>query len=73
MESIKFSKIKFTAARTKTGCRFDACYKGEHVAYESEDMTLYDDALSNNERRSKAARRFIYENIKHKYYEKSQH
>lgn len=69
MESIKFGKIKFTAAKTEKGCRFDACYKGEHVAYESDDMSLYDDCLSDNKRRSHAARRVIYENIKHKYYE----
>lgn len=70
MESIKFSKMKFTASKTENGCRFDACYKGEHVAYESMDMTLYEDAISENERRAKAARRVVYENIKHLYYEK---
>lgn len=73
MDSIKFNKMKFTAAKTKTGCRFDACYKGEHVAFESNDMTLLDDVLSTNERRSKAARRVVYENIKHKYYETGKH
>ena len=43
---IKFGKIKFTAAKSEKGCRFDACYKGEHVAFESEDMSLYDDVFS---------------------------
>ena len=59
---IKFGKIKFTAAKSEKGCCFDACYKGEHVA-------LYDDVFSDNNRRAKAAKRVIYENIKHKYYE----
>lgn len=66
---IKFGKIKFTAAKSEKGCRFDACYKGEHVAFESEDMSLYDDVFSDNNRRAKAAKRVVYENIKHKYYE----
>lgn len=66
---IKFGKIKFTAAKSEKGCCFDACYKGEHVAFESEDMSLYDDVFSDNSRRAKAAKRVIYENIKHKYYE----
>lgn len=69
MDSIKFEKMKFTAAKTDKGCRFDACYKGEHVAFESEDMSLYEDVLSDNGRRAKAAKRVIYENIKHNYYE----
>lgn len=69
-KSIRFGKIKFTAAKSETGCRFDACYKGEHVAFESNDMSLYDDVLSDNERRAKAARRVVYENIKCNYYEK---
>ena len=68
MESIKFSKMKFTVAKSEKGCRFDACYKGKHVAWESDDMTLYDDVLSTNERRSKAARRVVYERIKKVYY-----
>ena len=68
---MKFGKMKFKAAKSETGCRFDASYKGKHVSFESDDMSLYDDALSENERRSKAARRVIYENIKHKYYEDS--
>lgn len=72
MESIKFSKMKFTAAKNKKGCRFDACYKGKHVSWESEDMTLLDDVLSDNQRRAKAAKRVVYENIKHKYYETSE-
>ena len=66
---IKFGKIKFTAAKSEKGCRLDACYKGEHVAFESEDMSLYDDVFSDNIRRAKAAKRVVYENIKHKYYE----
>lgn len=71
MESIKFSKMKFTAAKSKNGCRFDACYKGKHVSWESEDMTLLDDVLSDNSRRAKAAKRVVYENIKHQFYETS--
>ena len=39
------------------------------MAFESEDMSLYDDVFSDNNRRAKAAKRVIYENIKHKYYE----
>ncbi len=68
MESIKFGKMRFTAAKSEKGCRFDACYKGKHVAYESEDMSLYDDVLSANGRRAKAAKRVVYENIKSVYY-----
>lgn len=68
MGSIKFGKMKFTAAKSEKGCRFDACYKGKHIAFESEDMSLYEDALSENNRRAKAARRVVYENIKSVYY-----
>lgn len=68
MESIKFEKMKFTAAKSEKGCRFDACYKGKHIAFESEDMSLYEDVLSVNGRRAKAARRVVYENIKNIYY-----
>lgn len=68
MESIKFGKMRFTVAKSERGCRFDACYKGKHVAYESEDMSLYDDVLSANGRRAKAAKQVIYENIKNIYY-----
>lgn len=68
MGSIKFGKMKFTAAKSEKGCRFDACYKGKHIAFESEDMSLYEDALSENNRRAKAARRVVYENIKAFYY-----
>ena len=68
MESIKFEKMKFTAAKSEKGCRFDACYKGKHIAFESEDMSLYEDVLSANDRRAKAARRVVYENIKNIYY-----
>lgn len=60
--------MKFKAAKSKTGCRFDACYKGRHIAYESKDMSLLDDVLSDNSRRSKAAKRVVYENIKNIYY-----
>ena len=66
---IKFGKIKFTAAKSEKGCRFDACYKGEQVDNESEDKSWYDEVLPENNRRAKAAKRVIYENIKHKYYE----
>lgn len=66
--SIIFNKMKFTAAKSEKGCRFDASYKGKHVVWESEDMTLYDDVLSSNERRSKAACRVVYEKIKNVYY-----
>ena len=68
MESIKFEKMKFKAAKSEKGCRFDACYKGKHIAFESEDMSLYEDVLSANGRRAKAARRVVYENIKNIYY-----
>lgn len=68
MESIKFEKVKFTAVKSEKGCRFDACYKGKHIAFESEDMSLYEDVLSANGRRAKAARRVVYENIKNIYY-----
>ena len=68
MESIKFEKVKFTAAKSEKGCRFDACYKGKHIAFESEDMSLYEDVFSVNGRRAKAARRVVYENIKNIYY-----
>lgn len=68
MESIRFGKMKFKAAKTANGCRFDACYKGKHVAFESDDMSLYDDVLSTNNRRAKAAKREVYENIKNEYY-----
>lgn len=65
--------MKFTAAKTKNGCRFDACYKGKHITWESEDMTLFEDAISCNARRAKAARRVIYENVKNNYYENNQY
>ncbi len=68
MDGIKFGKMKFKAARTEKGCRFDACYKGSHVAYVSDDMSLYDDVISANDRRAKAAKRVVYENIKSVYY-----
>ena len=39
------------------------------MAFESEDMSLYDDVFSDNSRSAKAAKSVVYENIKHKYYE----
>lgn len=66
---IKFGKIKFTAAKSEKDAALMLATKGRHVAFESEDMSLYDDVFSDNNRRAKAAKRVIYENIKHKYYE----
>lgn len=68
----KFNKMQFRASKTAIGCRFDACYKGKHIAYESSDMTLYDDIVSDNERRKKAASRVVYERIKNLYYNGNQ-
>lgn len=68
MVEIGFRKIKFRPSKTDNGSRFDACYKGKHVVWVSEDKSLYDDVMSTNARRKKAAKQVIYENIKKQYY-----
>lgn len=64
----KFNGMSFRASRSQNGCRFDASYKGKHVVWESDDITLYDDVMSDNVRRQKAACRVIYEHIKKEFY-----
>lgn len=68
MVEIGFRKIKFRPTETAIGCRFEACYKGKKVVWESEDKTLYEDVMSTNARRNKAAKQVIYENVKKQYY-----
>ena len=68
MKRVRFAKIWFTASVEGNRYRFDATYKGKQVSWISDDATLYEDALSDNKRRAKAAKRVIYEKLKHKYY-----
>lgn len=68
MRKVRFAKIWFTAAVEGDKYRFDGIYKGKQVSWISDDDTLYEDALSDNKRRAKAAKRVIYEKLKHKYY-----
>lgn len=68
MVEIGFRKIKFRPTETANGCRIEACYKGKKVVWESEDKTLFDDVMSTNARRKKAAKQVIYENVKKQYY-----
>lgn len=65
---VRFNKVEFRASKVGTRCRFDACYKGRHVVWESCDMTLYEDVLSSNMRRRRAACRVVYEHVKNEYY-----
>ena len=68
MKRVRFAKIWFTASVEGDRYRFNGTYKGKQVSWISDDATLSEDALSDNKRRAKAAKRVIYEKLKHKYY-----
>ena len=55
MKRVRFAKIWFTASVEGDRYRFDGTYKGKQVSWISDDATLYEDALSDNKRRAKAA------------------
>ena len=67
MKEFKFREQKIIAEKIGDEYKFLAHYKGRNVVYKSDDKTLFDD-IDGNERRSKAARSFIYEKIKDIYY-----
>lgn len=67
IKKFEFRGYKFVAEKNKEVFAFLAKYKGRNVVYKTTDATLYED-VDGNERRSHAARAFVYEKIKSVYY-----
>ena len=67
MKGFGFNKVDFTAEKKGSVYSFSARYKGRLLVYETTDKTLYED-VDSNDRRSKAARSFVYEKMKDIYY-----
>ena len=62
MKRFKFKEYMMTAEANNGVYAFLARYKGRNIVYKTTDATLYED-IDGNERRSHAARAFIYEKI----------
>ena len=67
IKRFKFKDYTIIAEADKGVYAFLAKYKGRNIVYKTTDKTLYDD-IDGNERRSHAARAFVYEKIKSVYY-----
>ena len=67
MKEFHFRKAVIKAEKAGGGYVYTAVYKGRTVSWASTDDTLYDD-IDGNERRSHAARAYVYEKIKSVYY-----
>ena len=67
IKNFKFKDYKIVAKKEGSVYAFLASYKGRNIVYKTTDATLYED-VDSNERRSHAARAFVYEKIKSIYY-----
>ena len=67
MKKCKFKDYEILAEDNGGVYAFLMKYKGRNVVYKTTDKTLYDD-IDGNERRSHAARAFVYEKIKNIYF-----
>jgi hypothetical protein len=67
MKNFKFKDYNIIAKKEGKVYAFLAKYKGRNIVYKTTDATLYED-VDGNERRSHAARAFVYEKIKSVYY-----
>lgn len=67
MKKCKFRDYEILAEDNGGVYAFLMKYKGRNVVYKTTDKTLYDD-IDGNERRSHAARAFVYEKIKNIYF-----
>ena len=67
MKKCKFKEYDILAEEHGDVYSFLMKYKGRNVVYKTTDKTLYDD-VDGNERRSHAARAFVYEKIKNIYF-----
>ena len=67
IKNFKFRDNHIIAKKEGRVYAFLAKYKGRNIVYKTTDATLYED-VDGNERRSHAARAFVYEKIKSIYY-----
>lgn len=67
IKNFKFRDNHIIAKKEGKVYAFLAKYKGRNIVYKTTDATLYED-VDGNERRSHAARAFVYEKIKSVYY-----
>ena len=67
IKKFKFKDYNIIGKKEGKVYAFLAKYKGRNVVYKTTDATLYED-IDGNERRSHAARAFVYEKIKSIYY-----
>lgn len=67
MKRFKFRNVHIEAQDHGGKYSFAAVYKGRQTSWMTTDATLYDD-VDGNERRSAAARAYVYEKIKELYF-----